>query len=435
MLTFALVFIFAFATIVFFYSLISHRFEGTLITAPMVFVAAGLLFSPAGLDVVDPAANNSLILIIAEIALVLTLFSDASRINFRALKRGALLPVRLLLIGLPLTVAMGGLIAAGLFSGITLAEAALVGAILAPTDAGLGQSIVNSPKIPVRIRQTLNVESGLNDGGTLPFFYFFLFLAVATFLEIPEQSWLLVTVELIGIGIIVGILTGFLGGLLIDTAVRKEWMTGKYQWIGFLSLALIAWVAAEGLGGSGFIAAFTGGLAMASRRRNIGEETLGFTEAGGELLDLAVFFILGLVAPQLLDGMTGTVLLYAVLSLTLIRMIPVAVSLIGTRLNQKTVLFIGWFGPRGLASIVLLLIVFDEAPSIAGLATIQMVIVTTILISVFAHGMSAAPLIDRYAGVVESLPDDAPEREDVPVGPTRRRTSSRGEKQGEEAVK
>jgi NhaP-type Na+/H+ or K+/H+ antiporter len=116
-------------------------------------------------------------------------------------------------------------------------------------------------------------------------------------------------------------------------------------------------------------------------------------------------------------------------------MIPVAVSLIGTRLNQKTVLFIGWFGPRGLASIVLLLIVFDEAPSIPGLATIQMVIVTTILISVFAHGMSAAPLIERYAGVVESLPDDAPEREDVPVGPTRRGRSSRGEKQGEEAVK
>ena len=148
----------------------------------MVFVAAGLLLSPAGLDWIDPGPHNSLLLIIAEIALVLTLFTDASRINIRALKKGAVLPARLLIIGLPLTIAAGGLVAASLFSGITLAEAALVGAILAPTDAGLGQAIVNSPLIPVRIRQALNVESGLNDGGAIPFFYFFLFMAASSVL-------------------------------------------------------------------------------------------------------------------------------------------------------------------------------------------------------------------------------------------------------------
>jgi NhaP-type Na+/H+ or K+/H+ antiporter len=421
MLSFVLTFILTFASIVFLYSLVSHRVEGTMITAPMVFVAAGLLFSPAALDWVNVGENNTFVLILAEIALVLTLFSDASRINFRSLERGAILPVRLLLVGLPLTVIIGGLVAAGLFSGITLAEAALMGAILAPTDAGLGQAIVNSPLIPVRIRQTLNVESGLNDGGTLPFFYFFLFLAGASFLGVPEQSWLRVTLGLIGIGILVGVLVGFFGGWLVDAAIRKGWMTEKFQWMGFLSMALIAWLAAENLGGSGFIAAFVGGLTTAASGRKVGEAVLTFTEAGGEILNLAVFFIFGLVAPVLLTGLTGIMILYAVLSLTLIRMIPVAISLIGTRLNRKTVLFIGWFGPRGLASIVLLLIVFDEASAIPGLATIETVIVTTVLISVFAHGISSTPLINRYAKVVAALPEGSPEKEEVPIGPTRRR--------------
>jgi NhaP-type Na+/H+ or K+/H+ antiporter len=212
MTEFILLLIIAFASIVFLISLISHRLEGTLVTAPMVFVAAGLLLSPAGLDWIDPGPHNSLLLIIAEIALVLTLFTDASRINIRALKKGAVLPARLLIIGLPLTIAAGGLIATGLFSSITLAEAALIGVILAPTDAGLGQAIVNSPRIPVRIRQALNVESGLNDGGAIPLFYFFLFMAASSVLMLPEQSWVLNAVALIGVGIVVGLVIGFLGG-------------------------------------------------------------------------------------------------------------------------------------------------------------------------------------------------------------------------------
>jgi sodium/hydrogen antiporter len=423
MTDFILLFILAFTSIVFLISLISHRIEGTLVTAPMVFVAAGLLLSPAGLDWIDPSRYTSPLLFIAEIALVLTLFTDAARINIRALKKGAVLPARLLIIGLPLTIAAGGLIAAGLFPGITIAEAALIGTILAPTDAGLGAAIVNSPQIPVRIRQALNVESGLNDGGAMPFFYFFLFMAATSFLVLPVQSWFLVAVELIGIGIVVGLIAGFLGGWLVDAAVRRGWMTGKYQWLGFLALALMAWVTADSLGGSGFIAAFVGGLASAASGREVGDSVLTFTEAGGEILNMAVFFIFGLVAFALLPAFSGTVLLYAILSLTIIRMIPVAVSLIGTRFNRKTVLFIGWFGPRGLASIVLLLIIFDEAAAIPGMVTVQMVIVTTVLMSVFAHGMSAAPLIRRYAKTVESLPPNAPEKEEVTLVPTRRSDS------------
>lgn len=415
---FALIFILTFAAIVFLFALISRRLEGTIITPQMVFVAAGLLFSSAALDLVEPAAYISLILVVAEIALVLTLFSDAASIDFKALRRGRGLPLRLLIIGLPITIIFGGLVAAGLFPGITLAEAMVIGAVLAPTDAALGKAIVTNPRIPLRIRQALNVESGLNDGGSIPFFYFFLALAVAESTGVPEQSLAMSALVLIGIGIIVGLVVGFLGTRLVDAAEKRGWMTGAYKWIAFMALALIAWVAAEHLGGSGFIAAFVGGLAVAASGRDIGKAALEFAEVEGEILNLVVFFILGLFAVTLLAGFSWMVLLYAVLSLTVIRMLPVAISLIGTRMGRATVLVMGWFGPRGLASVVLLLIIFADEATLPGMATVQAVIVTTILLSVFTHGISAAPLIDRYAGTVESLPADSPEKEREAPGPT-----------------
>jgi NhaP-type Na+/H+ or K+/H+ antiporter len=408
-----LAFILVFASIVFLYALVSRRFEGTIVTPQMVFVAAGILLSPAALNLVDPNASPSLVLIIAEIALVLTLFADAAQIDFRALRRAAGLPLRLLLVGLPITILAGGLVAAGLFPAITLAEAALIGAVLAPTDAALGQAIVTNPRIPVKIRQALNVESGLNDGGAIPFFYFFLALAAAETTHVPEQSLAASALVLIGIGIVVGLVAGFLGGRLIHEASHRGWVTETFRWIVFLALALIAWIAAEGLGGSGFIAAFVAGLAVAAAGRDIGTAVLEFTETDGQILNLAVFFILGIFTPTLLAGFSGLVLLYALLSLTIIRMLPVAISLIGTRLRPATVLVMGWFGPRGLASVVLLLIIFEDAGAIPGMVTVQAVIVTTILLSVFAHGISAAPLIGRYAKVVEALPADAPEKREA----------------------
>lgn len=407
---FALLFILAFAAIVFVYALVSRRLEGSVVTPQMVFVAAGVLLSPTALDLIEPAGYISVVLIVAEIALVLTLFADAAGIDFAALRRGKGLPLRLLVVGLPVTIVLGGLVAAGLFPGITLAEAAVIGAVLAPTDAALGKAIVTNPRIPLAIRQALNVESGLNDGGAIPFFYFFLAFAVAESTHTPELSLVMSAFVLIGIGIVVGLVAGFAGTWLMGAAERRGWMTGAFRWIAFMALALIAWVAAEHLGGSGFIAAFVGGLAVAASGRRIGTAALGFAEVEGEVLNLAVFFILGLFAATLLAGFSWTVLLYAVLSLTLIRMLPVAISLVGTRLGLATVLVMGWFGPRGLASVVLLLIIFAEASTLPGMATVQAVIVTTILLSVFVHGISAAPLIERYAGWIEAIPAGVPEK-------------------------
>jgi sodium/hydrogen antiporter len=423
MLSAILIGIIVFSLVIFVYSLLSHRIEESLVTAPMIFVAIGLLVSPDGLDIISAGANNELVLIFAEIALVLILFSDAARIDFKALKGNRSYPTRLLVIGLPLTIFTGAITAIMLFTNIALPEAALIGAILAPTDAGLGQVIVNSPKVPARIRQALNVESGLNDGGAIPFFAFFLVLADAEKNNIPAAQWIVFALEQIGFGILVGVIVGLVGGYFVNMAIEKGMMRGRFRWIGFLALAVISFVAADALGGSGFIAAFVGGIATTISGKHVGESIIEFTATGGEIFSLGVFFIFGIIAASLLTGVTWVVLLYAILSLTLIRLFPVAISLLKTRLDPESVLFIGWFGPRGLASIVLLFITLNDAPGIPGIQTIAVVVCTTVLISVFAHGLSANPAINRYARKISTLPADAPEKKEVVESPTRTATT------------
>ena len=408
-----------FSIVIFIYSLLSHRIEGSMVTAPMIFVAIGMLVSPEGIDIVSIGADNEIILAFAEIALVLILFSDAARIDFHKLKGNWSYPSRLLGIGLPLTIFLGAVIATLCFTDLALPAAALIGVILAPTDAGLGQVIVNSPKVPARIRQALNVESGLNDGGAIPFFAFFLVLADAEKANLPASQWIVFAFEQIGLGILVGLIVGLVGGYLVHQAREKGLMTGRFEWIGFLALAVISYVGATSVGGSGFIAAFVGGLATTLTGRGVGESMIEFTSTEGEIFSLGVFFIFGIIAAGLIPGITPVVILYAILSLTLIRILPVAVSLIKTGLHSESVMFMGWFGPRGLASIVLMLIMLNDATEIPGLQTIAVVVSATVLFSVFAHGISANPAITWYARKMASLPADAPELKEVLESPTR----------------
>jgi NhaP-type Na+/H+ or K+/H+ antiporter len=408
-----------FTIALFLYSLLSHRIEGSIVTAPMIFVALGLLVSPDGLDIIPLSAGSELVLAFAEIALVLILFSDAARIDFQKLKGNRSIPSRLLGIGLPLTIFLGAVLAIVFFTDISLPEAALIGAILAPTDAGLGQVIVNSPKVPAMIRQALNVESGLNDGGAIPFFAFFLVLAQAEEFNIPASQWVVFAFEQIGFGILVGLIIGLAGGYLVNRAIEKGMMGGRFSWIGFLALAVISYGVAIAVGGSGFIAAFVGGFATTLTGRAVSESIIEFTSAGGEIFSLAVFFIFGIISASLFAGISFIVILYAVLSLTIIRMLPVAISLIKTGLHADSVLFIGWFGPRGLASIVLLLITLNEAPDIPGLQTIAVVVSITVLFSIVAHGITANPATTWYARKMALLPADAPELREVEESPTR----------------
>jgi NhaP-type Na+/H+ or K+/H+ antiporter len=376
------------------YSLIANKLKGSIITPPMIFLVIGLVVSPIALGVLDFEENRELILLYAEIALVIALFSDAATVDFKSLRKNRW-PALLLTIGLPLTIGLGMVLALVTFAGLTLGEAGLIGAILAPTDAALGQAILHNEHVPARIRQTLDVESGLNDGGAVPFFALFLLLAQVEGGQIPASEWIIFTIEQIGFGIVVGLIVGFVGATLINSSMRKGWISPRRRPIALVCLALIAFFLADIVGGSGFIAAYIGGLAVAAYRGDITEELIEYTGVEGEALSLGVFFILGLIFASFVDNITWLIVIYAILSLTIARILPVWVSLIRTKLSSKDKLFIGWFGPRGLASIVLVIIALSEAESIPGLAVVVTVVLVTVVISVFAHGITAAPIARR----------------------------------------
>ena len=411
-----------FAAIVFVFALVSRRVERLNVTAPMAFIVAGMLLGASHL--ISASIDNEALLLIGSIALVLVLFTDASRINISLFRANANLPTRLLIIGLPLTIALGAVIAVLLFTNLTIWQAAIIGAVLAPTDAGLGQAIVTSERVPVRIREALNVESGLNDGGSVPFLLVFLALAAIQEGVEPPSFWI-IALEQIGIGIAIGLLVGVAGGWLIRSATRRGWMSRTFKRLSFLALAILAWGVAGPIGGSGFIAAFVGGFATGATVGDVEEVATDFSEAEGELLLLAVFFLVGVVATSLVGTLDWTIVLYAILSLTVIRMLPVAISLVRTKLRRSSVLFLGWFGPRGLASIVLVLIALEE-PALAAVAPqIATIVLVTVILSVFAHGISAQPGAALYARKVAAMDSDAPELRDVSQLPARKRRKSK----------
>ena len=391
------------AAVVFAFGLVSRRLEGTVLTAPLLFVVAGIVLGPAGFALVEFELDDHIVLLLGEIALALVLFTDAARTNLSTLRQNEGLPLRLLGIGMPLTIALGTAAAALLLTDLTFWEAAIVGTVLAPTDAALGQAVVNNPRVPLRVRQALNVEAGLNDGLSVPFLALFLTLAVAEEELQPASYWIRFALEQIGFGVLVGIGVGLGGGWLVSQASRRGWMTDSFQRLALLALALIAWALADQIGGNGFIAAFVGGLAVGPTVEHVGERLIRFTDAEGQLLNLSVFFIFGVLVIGLKGSLSWEVALYALLSLTVIRLLPVALSLLGTHLRVVSVLFMGWFGPRGLASIVLGLIVVAEAPTLAGREEIELVVALTVLLSVLLHGLTAAPLSAAYARRVEGM--------------------------------
>jgi sodium/hydrogen antiporter len=406
------------AAVVFAFGLVSRRLEGTLLTAPLVFVAAGVVLGPAGFGLAEFALDEHTVLLLGEIALAIVLFTDAARTNLRALRQNEALPLRLLGIGMPLTIALGTATAALVFTDLTLWEAAILGTVLAPTDAALGQPVVSDARVPVRMRQALNVEAGLNDGLSVPFLALFLTLAEAEEEHLSASLWIRFALEQIGFGVLVGVGVGILGGWLVSQASRRGWITESFQRLTLLTLALIAWALADNVGGNGFIAAFVGGLAIGPTVERVGERLIRFTEAEGQLLDLSVFFIFGVLVAGFLESLSWTIVIYALLSLTVIRMLPVALSLIGTRLRGVSVLFAGWFGPRGLASIVLGLVVVEEAPLLAGRDEMKLVVALTVLLSVLLHGVTAAPLSAAYARRVEAMAADVPEKREAVEAPS-----------------
>jgi NhaP-type Na+/H+ or K+/H+ antiporter len=401
---------------------ISGRLSGTPVTAAMLFVVVGLLVGPKVLGEIDIDSSSSTVRTLAEATLALVLFCDASRIDLGQLRREAGVPLRLLGIGLPLTIALGAVAAAAIFGQLSIEEAVILAIVLAPTDAALGQAVVTEPRVPQRIRQGLNVESGLNDGICVPL----LFAAVAVAdveSEISHgRSPGTLLLEEIGYGVVGGVAAGLLIAAIVIYAGRRNLIAPQWRQVIPAAGAALAYGIAVGLHGSGFIAAFVGGMVFRAALKRDPEDLNELSEEVGNVLNGATFVLFGaiLLGPAL-GELTWDLVLYAVLSLTVARILPVAIAMFGSHAREPTVGFVGWFGPRGLASIVFALIVIEES-ALPHEHLIVNAIYVTVGLSVLAHGLTAAPLAERYARWFEQHPrDKPPPMESVPVEVTRAR--------------
>ncbi|MEW6518652.1 MAG: cation:proton antiporter [Thermodesulfobacteriota bacterium] len=399
----------AFVILLFLYSLISERLKSTILTPPILFTIGAMvlvLFMP-GLREVDIKRES--LLKFAELGLVMLLFTDAGHVDFQKLRSRERLPLRLLSAGMLLTILLGALLARLVFPQLSLWEAGILGAILAPTDAGLGQVIVQSPRVPLHIRQSLDVEAGLNDGLSVPFLMFF--IAVSQMGTAGSGAVFLRYIgEQLGLGALVGGAIGLFGGALLGLAHRKGWMAESVAQLGLVTLPILCVLACKPVGGSMFIAAYVAGMATRPGFKNAGSHCEAFTEGWGQLFNYFVFFFFGLIVVFSWRHFSPVHLLYAILSLTLIRMLPVALALLGTRLSAATVVFMGWFGPRGLASIVLGLIFLEEEARLPGEETIKLAVIVTVMLSIFVHGVSALPGIAWYSRRVAALAESTPEK-------------------------
>ena len=409
------------------YALTASHLERLSITAPMVFVLAGVILGSGVTDLIDISITSEPVLVVVEVTLALLLFADASTIRLREVEDDARLPSRLLLIGLPLTIAFGTLIGAILFPAAGWAAAALIASILAPTDAALGLAIFTNPAVPARIRRALNVESGLNDGIATPFVALFLTVVVSE--EAGTASdWLFEAGKEIGLALIVAVGVGVIGGRLFRAARQRGSISDVSEQLGIVSLALLAYLGSVAIGGNGFIAAFVGGLVFGASTGGTMRRPTEFTERLGLFASFFVWTVFGaiFVGPVLTTRLDATAIVYAVLSLTIVRMVPVAISLVGTRLRFDTVALMGWFGPRGLASVVFTLVAVEAIhESGAAFDAIVEVATWTILLSVLAHGLTAGPLSRAYGRRLQGAVG-LPELSDVPEPRIRRRQISAG---------
>lgn len=374
------------------FGLISQRIERIALTAPMLFLLLGVISGPVLLDWSAPAIESSALKIIAELTLALILFTDASQVQRSHLVKFENLPIRLLGIGLPLTIMAGAAVAFLLYPG-HWQVAVMIGVILAPTDAALAQSVFSATAIKEKLRHSITVESGLNDGLALPFLLLIIAIASAGDLgTVDPWYWGNFLFMQIALGALVGIAVGYFGGYLLEQAGKNDWMNPVFQRLSSVALALVTYTGAEHTGGNGFIAVFMAGLFLHAGRTMVVTRLKEFGEAEGQLLTLVMFFLFGLIyVPDALPQITLETVIYALLSLTLIRIIPVVLALTGTGLDIKEKLFLGWFGPRGIASILYLLMVIEElgfAEQLPGYQLLFPTVVTTVILSIFVHGMS-----------------------------------------------
>ncbi len=403
------------------YGMVSRRLDGSVITPPMIFVATGLAMGPQALGILEVGHAEHVLHGLAELTLTLILFGDAARIDLRALRRELGLPVRLLSFGLPLSIVLGTVIAKLVVPVLSWLEAGVLASVLAPTDAALGQAVVSSPVVPLRVRQALNVESGLNDGIVLPLVT--VLAGLAGISDAPTRSageWATFALLQVTLGPLAGVVVGFVGARAIGWADARGWMSSTSGRLSGLALALLAFASAEAIGGNGFIAAFIGGITLGHVARHLCKGLHSFLEAEGQLLMLLVFLLLGsaLLWPALTHA-NAAVFIYGALSLTVIRIIPVTLAMIGAGVRTPTIGFMGWFGPRGLASLLFAILIINDANLPHGELIFSITLVT-VLISIFAHGITASPLAVVYGKLTGDATQCPAEHKEVSTHPLRK---------------
>jgi NhaP-type Na+/H+ or K+/H+ antiporter len=393
------------ALLVFFYSIIAGRLERSIFSGPIIYVAAGFILGPMVLGWFDGSTTTTNFRVLADLSLALILFLDAANADLGTLKRQFRIPSRMLLIGLPGAIALGFAFALLMFEQLTLYEAAILGTMLAATDAALGKAVITNKSVPARVREGLNVESGLNDGLCVPILFVFIALAEAGDGEISSTG---LAIELVfqelGIGLAVGLGLTAIGTWLLRFCLKRAWVTEIWLQVTVVAMAIACFALAQSLHGSGYIAAFTGGLLFGFLGKESTHKVVLAAEGMGETLAMLTWVVFGVsVIGQYFDVFTWQVLVYSLLSLTVIRMLPIFLSLVGSGESVSSRLFLGWFGPRGLASIVFAIIVLNT--ELPGARLISVVVVCTVFLSLVAHGISANPMA-KWLAAKESSEED-----------------------------
>ncbi len=380
------------AVFAFLYSAFAKGIEKTWVSGPIIFTAFGLLLGPLGAGVLTLDVTNQTLRTLAEITLALVLFSDAASANLSALKKSVRIPERMLIIGLPLTILLGFAVGVLVFDEFTLYELAILATMLAATDAALGKPVITNKIVPVRVREGLNVESGLNDGICVPILFIFIALAVSTKGDDAGMAHALhLVLEEIGIGLAVGLCLAAMAGWALTLSAKHDWLSDTWMQITVFALAVACFTGAQSIGGSGFIAAFSGGLLFGKITKQHKKSLLRATEGTGDAFALLTWAVFGsAIIGKVIGHLSWSIVVYSVLSLTLVRMLPIFISLAGTGERIKTKLFLGWFGPRGLASIVFTLIVLNE--NLAGGKMLGTIVVCTVCLSIIVHGVTAIPM-------------------------------------------
>lgn len=403
------------------YALLAGRLDRWSISGPMVFVAAGLVLGPEMLGVLELSLGSDVVLTFTELTLAALLFADATSVPLRDLEGDAGTDGRLLGVGLLLTILLGTVVGLVLAPELGWAGAALIASVLAPTDAALGMAVVTDRAVPVRIRRALNVESGLNDGIVTPFVTLFL-AAVLSEEGVDTGPWFVEALVQMGLAVLVAAVVGGVGGWLLSAASRRGWTSGVSEQLGVLALAILAYVGAVEIGGNGFVSAFAAGLIFGA----VGKprhEAIGFTEHASLFASYAIWVVFGasFVGPVLAGPVDPFAIAYAVCSLTVVRMVPVAIALAGKGFGARTIAFMGWFGPRGLASVVFTLLAVEELRSTPVDLPLFEIATWTILLSVILHGVTARPLAAAYGARVRAGDPKAPELVELAEPHVRRR--------------